>query len=159
MKTKNTYWIIAGVLNLLTLFLHIIGGQLELVNPMINTSLSIEKSSQLVGGFNMVTIIILATSYILLLAGFGKKYSTNTELIKLIGYLNLSFCLPFIIVGFYYGLLVPQWIFFLPIGVFTMILACRNAAGKRFFAPNREHPLFFARLVHILLNFRTNYSF
>ena len=121
MTTKNKYWIIAGVLNLTTFFLHLIGGQLELVNPMIDTSLSTEQSAQLVGAWNMVTIILLVTSYILLSAGIGKKYSENTELIKLIGYLNLSFCLPFIIAGFYYGLLVPQWILFLPIGVFTMI--------------------------------------
>ena len=69
----------------------------------------------------MVTIILLVTSYILIAAGFGKKYSKNLELIKLTGYLNLSFCLPFIIASFYYGLLVPQWIFFLPIGVLTII--------------------------------------
>lgn len=69
----------------------------------------------------MATIILLATSYILLSAGFGKKYAVNTEMIKLIGYLNLSFCLPFIIASFYYGLLIPQWLFSLPILVFTMI--------------------------------------
>ena len=121
MKTKNKYWITAGILNLITFFLHLIGGQLDLVNPMIESSLSIEQSSQLVGAWNMVTIILLVTSYILLSAGLGKKYSTNTEMIKLIGYLNLLFCLPFIITGFYYTLLVPQWIFFLPIGIFTMV--------------------------------------
>jgi hypothetical protein len=121
MKTRNRYWIIAGILNLITFFLHLIGGQIDLVNPMIETSLILEKSSQLIGAWNVVTIILLATSYILLSAGFGKKYSTNTEMIKLIGYLNLSFCFPFIIAGFYYSLLVPQWIFFLPIGIFTMI--------------------------------------
>ena len=79
MNTKNKYWIIAGILNLITFFLHLIGGQLDLVNPMIETSLSIEKSSQLVGAWNMVTIILLATSYILLSAGFGKKHATNIE--------------------------------------------------------------------------------
>ena len=88
---------------------------------MIESSLNIEKSSQLVGAWNMVTIMLLATSYILLSAGLGKKYSKNTEMIKSIGYLNLLFCFPFIITGFYYDLLVPQWILFLPIGVFTMI--------------------------------------
>jgi len=119
MKHKNTYWIIAGLLNLLTFFAHLIGGQVELVNPMID-KLSLEISSQLVGAWHMVTIILLATSYILLSAGFGKKYATNIELIKSIGYLNLSFCLPFIVAGFYYRLLVPQWIFFLPIGLFTI---------------------------------------
>lgn len=121
MKTINKYWIIAGFLNLTTFFLHLIGGQLDLVNPMIETSLSLDKSSQLVGAWHIVTIILLATSYILLSAGFGKKHSRNTEMIKFIGYLNLSFCSPFIITGFYYGLLVPQWIFFLPIAIFTLI--------------------------------------
>lgn len=121
MKIKNKYWIIAGSLNLITFFLHLVGGQLDLVNPMIDTSLGIEKSSQLVGAWNVITIVLLVTSSILISAGFGRKYSTNTELIKLIGYLNLSFCLPFIIAGLYYGILVPQWIFFLPIGILTLI--------------------------------------
>lgn len=121
MTTKNKFWIIAGILNLVTFFLHLFGGQLDLVNPMIETSLPLEKSAQLVGAWHMVTIILLATSYVLLSAGFGKKYATNTEMIKAIGYLNLSFCLPFITAGFYYGLLVPQWVFFLPIGICTML--------------------------------------
>ena len=121
MKTKNTFLIIAGVLNLLTFFVHLIGGQIDLVNPMINTSLSIAKSSQLVGAWNMVTITLLATSFVLILAGFGKKYSTNRELIKFVGYLNFAFCLPFIIASFYYNSFAPQWILFLPIGIFTII--------------------------------------
>ncbi|PKH50732.1 hypothetical protein CXF68_08525 [Tenacibaculum sp. Bg11-29] len=121
MITKNKYWIIAGILNLITFFMHLIGGQLELVNPMIETSLNLEKSSQLIGAWHMVTIILLVTSSVLLSAGFGKKYATNSEMIKSIGYLNLSFCLPFILTGFYYGLLVPQWILFLPIAILTFI--------------------------------------
>jgi hypothetical protein len=121
MKTRNIYWIIAGSLNLITFFMQLFAGQLELVKPMINTSLVLEKSSQLVGAWHMVTIILLVTSFILLSAGFGKKYATNTEMIKLVGYLNLSFCLPFIIAGFYFGLLVPQWILFLPMAILTMM--------------------------------------
>jgi len=121
MNTKNKYWIIAGILNFLTFLLHLIGGQIDLVNPMMESSISLEKSSQLLGAWHMVTIILLAPSYILLLAGFGIKYSTNFEMIKLIGYLNLSFCLPSILISFYYSLLVPQWIFFLPIGSLTIL--------------------------------------
>jgi len=121
MKTKNKYWIIAGILNLMIFFLHLIGGQLDLVNPMLDSSLSIERSAQLVGAWHIVTIILLATSCILLSAGLGRRYSTNTEMIRLIGYLNLSFCLPFVLASFYYVLLVPQWIFFLPVGILTMI--------------------------------------
>ena len=88
---------------------------------MLDTSLSIEIKSQWVGVWHMVTILLLVTSYVLIMAGFGKKYSSNIELIKLIGYLNLLFCLPFILSGLYYGLLVPQWILFLPIAVLTFI--------------------------------------
>ncbi|MBL4649017.1 MAG: hypothetical protein JKY03_04745 [Aureispira sp.] len=121
MKTKNKYWIIAGILNLMIFFLHLIGGQLDLVNPMLDSSLSIERSAQLVGAWHIVTIILLATSCILLSAGLGRRYSTNTEMIRLIGYLNLSFCLPFVLASFYYVLLVPQWIFFLPVGILAMI--------------------------------------
>lgn len=121
MKVKNKYWIIAGVLNLITFFLHVIGGQVDLVNPMLNTSLALEKSAQLVGVWNMISVLLLWSSVILLAAATGKKYATNTELIDLVGYLNLLLCLPFIGTSFYYGLLVPQWILFLPIGVFTLI--------------------------------------
>ncbi len=110
--------------------MHLIGGQLDLVNPMIESSLSLDKSAQLIGVWNMVTLILLATSYVLLAAGFGKKYSTNIEMIKLVGYLNLSFCLPFIVAGFYYGLFVPQWVLFLPIGVLTMIALTKNQSLK-----------------------------
>jgi len=118
---KNTYWIIAGTLNLITFFLHLIGGQASLINPMLDTTLSIEIKSQLVGAWNMISNILLATSLVLLYAGFKQKITSNLELISFVGYLNLSFCFPFILTGFYYGLLVPQWIFFLPIGILTII--------------------------------------
>ncbi len=121
MKQKNTFLIIAGVINLTTFFLHLIGGQLSLVDPMLDSSLGLQETSELVGAWHMVTFILLVTSYILLSAGYNKKYSTNTELIEGVGHLNLAFCLPSIIASFYYGILVPQWIFFLPIGVLTMI--------------------------------------
>ena len=117
MNSKNKYWLIAGSLSFLTFLLHLVGGQIDLANPMIDSSLAIEKSAQLVGVWNMVTLVLLMNSYILVCAGLGRKYYANIEMIKLIGLLNLSFCLPFIITSFYYGLFVPQWIFFLPIGL------------------------------------------
>jgi len=126
MKKKNTYWIIAGILNFLTFVLHLTGGQLDLVDPMLDTSMSIEIKSQLVGAWNMVTLILIMTSIVLLLAGFRKRYDSNLDLIRFVGHLNMSFCFPFILAGFYYGLLVPQWIFFLPIGIFTFIGVKKN---------------------------------
>jgi len=121
MAKKNKYWLTAGLLNLLTFFVHLFAGQLDLVIPMLETDLDLEKGSQLVGVWHMVTIILLLTSYILISAGLGKKYHGNLELIKLISYLNLSFSLPFIISGWFYEVFTPQWIFFLPIGLFILL--------------------------------------
>ncbi len=116
-----TYFKIAGILNLLTFFLHIIGGQLDLVNPLLETQLPLELKAQWVGAWHMVSLILLATSYVLLTAGFTHKYTRHIELLSFVSYLNLVFCLPFLIAGFYYGLLVPQWILFLPIAVFSIL--------------------------------------
>ena len=118
---KNKYLILAGILNFLTFLLHLIGGQIDLVNPMLETKLEVEKSAQLVGAWQMVSIILIATSCILLSAGFNKKFAKNTELISLIAYLNLAFCFPFILAGFYYQLFVPQWVLFLPIGILALM--------------------------------------
>ncbi len=119
MKRKNIYWMIAGVLNLLTFFMHLIGGQIELVNPMMDTKMSMVVKTQLLGAWHMVTLILLATSIVLLLAGLRHSYTAKLELISFVGYLNLAFCLPFVGASFYYGMLVPQWIFFLPIALLT----------------------------------------
>jgi len=122
MKTKNYYWIIAGALNFATFFLHLIGGQIDLLDPMMAApSLTLEKSTQLLGAWHMVTLILLVTSYILISAGLGKKYASNLELIKGVGYLNWAFCLPSILASFYYGIFVPQWVFFVPIAGLTML--------------------------------------
>lgn len=121
MNTKNFYWIIAGAINLFTFILHLTGGQVDHVDPMMDTTLTSEQIAPLIGAWHMVTIILFATSYVLLLAGFGKRYSDNIQLISICGYLNLAFCFPFVFAGFYYGILAPQWILFLPIGVLTFL--------------------------------------
>ena len=130
MNSKNIYFIIAGILNLFTFFLHLIGGQIDLVNPMLNSSLNIEKTSQLLGAWHMVTLILAASSFVLLTAGLGKRYASNKEIIQFVGILNLSFCLPFLVGGLYYGLLVPQWILFLPIGLLTFAGINKNNKSK-----------------------------
>lgn len=126
---KNSYLIIAGTLNFLVFLLHLIGGQIDLVNPMMDASLSLDKSTQLLGAWHMVTIILFATSFILLSAGLGKKYASNLAIVEFANYLNLFFSLPSIIASIYYGLLVPQWILFLPICIITSIGLSRQRSA------------------------------
>ena len=40
MKNKNTYWIIAGGISVITFFVHLIIGQIDLINPLIESGLT-----------------------------------------------------------------------------------------------------------------------
>ena len=64
MKTKNTYLIIAGVLTLFTAFLHLIGGQIDLINPLFKSNLENQIQTELLGVWHMVTIILFASSIV-----------------------------------------------------------------------------------------------
>jgi len=120
MKKINIYWLIAGVLNLFTAFLHTVGGQIDLINPMLKTTLEDEVKTQLLGVWHMVTITLFLSTIIILLVVFKNKIFNNKTLI-LIGYLYILFSIPFIIVGIIYSILVPQWILLLPIGILLLI--------------------------------------
>ena len=121
MKTKNLFLIIGGLINLFTFLLHVIGGQITLINPLLNSNLVLQTKTELLGVWHMVTIILMGTSTILLYLGFKRSKKPNTELLSFIGYLYILFSIPFIINSMAYGLLVPQWILLLPIGVLTII--------------------------------------
>lgn len=120
MGNKNILIIIAGFISLFTFILHLTAGQIDLMNPLLESSLNIEVKSQLVGVWNMVSLIIIVTSIVTLKAGFKAK-TMNIGLVSAVGYLNLFFVLPFLLSGFYYGVFAPQWVLFLPIGVLTLI--------------------------------------
>ena len=116
---KNYYWIIAGILNLFTAFLHLIGGQMDLINPLLNSSLTDDVKTQLLGVWHMVSIVLFGTSILLLLIGFKRK--RYPELIVFTAYLYILLSIPFIIISLIYGMLVPQWILLLPIGILILI--------------------------------------
>ena len=59
MTNRNYYWIAAGLINLFTAFLHTIGGQLDLINPMLSSQLSGQIKTELAGAWHIVTIVLL----------------------------------------------------------------------------------------------------
>lgn len=120
MKTKNIYLIIGGVINLFTAFLHIIGGQLSLVDPMVASNLDSQVKTELVAAWHMVTIILFASSLVLLRQGFAPSKPSSAVVIS-IGYLYTLFALTFIVVSLAYGMFAPQWILLLPIGVLAFL--------------------------------------
>lgn len=122
MKNKrNNYWLIAGIINLFTALLHTIGGQIELVTPMLNSNLEDQTKAEWFGAWHMVTIILFTSSYWILKNVVIEFQRRQTELMKHIGILYILFSIPFCISSIMYNLLAPQWILLLPIGILLYI--------------------------------------
>jgi len=121
MKTKNIYLIIGGIINLFTAFLHFIGGQMTLINPLNNSNLELQVKTELLGVWHMGTIILFLTSFLLLYFGFKQGKNLPKELIKFIGYIYILFSVAFIVVSIINFQLAPQWTLLLPIGVLALV--------------------------------------
>ena len=117
MKDKiNKYWLIAGIVNIVTALLHTLGGQIDLVNPMLRSNLENQVKAEWFGAWHMVTIILFATSYLILKNAIVEFQKKQIELMKYIGVLYILLSIPFCISSVVYKLLAPQWILLMPIG-------------------------------------------
>ncbi len=121
MKNKNIYLIIAGAINLFTGFLHAVGGQSTLINPLLGTNLEGLVKTELLGAWHMVTVTLFATSFILLYFGFKRLEKPNIELLKFTSYLYILFSVAFILVSLFQAVFAPQWVLLLPIGILGLI--------------------------------------
>lgn len=121
MKTKNVFWIIAGFLNLFTFFLHLIGGQIDIVNPMLGSSMALQPMSEMLAAWHLITVFLLMSSIYFLKLGFKNTDQNPKQLIKFMSYCYVAFSVVFIIVSFVQGVFAPQWILLLPIGILGLI--------------------------------------
>jgi hypothetical protein len=117
-KKRNYYWLIAGVINLFTALLHTIGGQMDLVSPLQKSDMTNQAKAEWFGVWHMVTIILFASSF-LILRSFVRK--TQSETMNYLGYLYILLSIPFIISSLINDFLVPQWILLFPIGLLILI--------------------------------------
>jgi hypothetical protein len=69
---RNMYLLIAGGINLFTAILHTIGGQLDLVNPLMNSNLTDQQKAEWIAAWHLVTIMLFFTSYVIIKNGLGK---------------------------------------------------------------------------------------
>jgi len=125
-SNRNIYWLAGGGINLFTAVLHTIGGQLELVSPLMSCNLIDQAKAEWIGAWHMITIILFLTSYLLIKNGIGKTEKGQTELVKYIGYLYIIFAVPSITTSIMYKLLAPQWILLLPIGLLAYFGTKKN---------------------------------
>lgn len=121
MKNKNKFWMVAGLLNLFTAFVHTIGGQLDLVNPLLSTDLTAQGKSEWLAVWHIITILLFLTSFYLLRSGFGRNKIDDSSGIKLIGILYCLISIPFVVSSIYFKTFAPQWIILLPIGILSLI--------------------------------------
>ncbi|WP_108808124.1 hypothetical protein [Aquimarina spinulae] len=118
---KNKYWIIAGVINIFTAILHLIGGQLDLINPLMESSIALQIKTELLGVWHMVTIMLFVSSIFYFKYGFNTRKKADIALVSFISYLYIAFSFAFIFSSVYKSILAPQWILLLPIGILGII--------------------------------------
>lgn len=66
MDMKKIYIKIAGILNLIVAFIHLILGHFDLVIPLSESSLEIQQKAEWIGAWHIITILLFLTSYVIL---------------------------------------------------------------------------------------------
>ncbi len=122
---KHIFIKAAGILNLFSAILHLVGGQIELVDPLLQSTVAVQPKGELVGAWHMITILLFFTSYVILMTGSQHYDASKKELLHFIAMLYILSGIPFIVVSFWYGILAPQWLLLIPIGV-LLILGIRK---------------------------------
>ncbi|PKV48945.1 hypothetical protein ATE84_0961 [Aquimarina sp. MAR_2010_214] len=118
---RNKYWIIAGIINIFTAILHLIGGQLDLINPFMESNTDLQIKTELLGVWHMVTIMLFASSILYFKYGFSITKKVDIALVSFISYLYIAFSFAFILSSVYKSVLAPQWVLLLPIGLLGII--------------------------------------
>ncbi|WP_338790711.1 hypothetical protein [Bernardetia sp. MNP-M8] len=120
MKTKNIFWLLAGILNLFTALLHTFGGQVGLINPLLSSNLDNQVQTEFLGVWHMITLFLFFTSAVFIKNYFAPKEECRV-IIQFISYVYFLFSISFIAVSFMNQLLAPQWTLLLPIGILGLI--------------------------------------
>lgn len=116
---------IAAAVNTLTAFIHLVLGQIDLVNPLSKSDLLISQKAEWTGVWHIVTIVLFFSSYQLIKQAFSKKES-DYNLILNWGILYILFGIPFLYSSLVYKTLAPQWILLMPIGMLLLFVVRRK---------------------------------
>jgi len=112
---KNIPILIAGVIMAFTTILHLTGGQVDHVVPLLASELDPTDKAVLLGVWHMVSVALMIMAYWLIRHGL-KPIVNRNDAMRFIGWLNLLFALVFIVVSVVRWEFAPQWILFLPMG-------------------------------------------
>ncbi|MEO1712766.1 MAG: hypothetical protein AAFU60_05465 [Bacteroidota bacterium] len=119
MKNKNIYWLIAGIWQLGVAVLHLWGGQLTLVDPLLASDLATQVQAEWLGAWHMVTLYLFSTGFYLVRMGLQPR-QYHLQLAGALGWLMVLMGLPFIGASLFLGVLAPQWVLLKPVGLLTL---------------------------------------
>ncbi|MCI5082821.1 MAG: hypothetical protein MRY78_14080 [Saprospiraceae bacterium] len=128
MQKAKIYYLLAGILNLFTALLHLIGGQIDLVYPLMDSNMQTQLKAEWTGVWHMVTIMLFFSSYLFIDTSIrrtspqnGVKAKPQHKVIQWLGILYILFAIPFITSSLLLQSFAPQWILLLPIGILAVI--------------------------------------
>ncbi len=122
----NYWWLVSGALGLFTAFLHLIGGQVDVIRAFLKCDLTAVPKATLHACWHMVTVTLFASAIALLYFGVYPTSPGSNALASFIGGQFVAYAIVFLILalgGNWSIKLVrlPQWILLLPIGVLSIL--------------------------------------
>lgn len=112
---------LSAFLNLFGALLHTIGGQIELVNPMLRSGINIQQKAELTGAWHLVTLLLFFTTFYLLKSAYQPPNKTSNYILKAIAIFYLFAGIPFLISSFWFQVYALQWILLMPIGLLLIL--------------------------------------
>ncbi len=123
---RNIYLIIAGVINLFTAFIHVIAGQFDLVDPLIESALNQQIKTEWLSVWHIITVTLFLSAFYLLRQGIKPSKNDTKQLIQFIGFLYTLYAFVFVICSLFMSKFAPQWILLLPIGILAILGATKS---------------------------------
>ena len=106
----------AGLIMLASATLHTIGGQLTLVDPLLDSNLQLQEKVEWLGAWHCITLLLFGMGIILTRNGL-KLRENHVHTIKSIFYLCILFSIAFIGASLFLQKHAPQYILFLPMAL------------------------------------------
>jgi hypothetical protein len=128
----NFWWLAAGLLCLVTAFVHTVAGHFNPVLPFLSAELEATVKATLYACWHMVTVTLFLSALALVGLGLSPGFAGARLLAAFLAGLYLLYGLVFLVIGARWfrekGLLrLPQWVLLWPVGVLAALGA--SAAG------------------------------
>ncbi len=122
----NYWWLVSGGIGLITAFIHLIGGQFDVIKPFLQCDLVAVPKATLHACWHMVTVILFASAIALLYSGVNPTSTGSNALALFIGGQFVAYAIVFLVFALAgnWGkklIRLPQWTLLLPIGVLSIV--------------------------------------